>query len=85
VPIQSKGSSERGRELTLATRCHADARNRCIHMALIKVHGESDYGAHRLPSGKTVAEKRERDVLQVRQRNRSKIDDIDYPRHQSSF
>ena len=29
-------------------------------MALVKVHGESDYGAHRLPAGKTAAERRER-------------------------
>lgn len=29
-------------------------------MALVKVHGESNYGAHRLPAGKTAAEKRER-------------------------
>jgi hypothetical protein len=54
-------------------------------MALVKVHRESDYGAHRLPVGKTAAERKERDVLQVRQQNGSKIDDIDYPRHQSSF
>ncbi|CAE6686852.1 hypothetical protein [Paraburkholderia nemoris] len=29
-------------------------------MALVKVHGVSDYGAHRLPAGKTAAAKRER-------------------------
>jgi hypothetical protein len=29
-------------------------------MALIKVHGESYCGAHRLPAGKTAAKKRER-------------------------
>jgi hypothetical protein len=29
-------------------------------MALLKVHGESDYGAHRLPAGETAAKKRER-------------------------
>ena len=29
-----------------------------VHMALIKVHGESYYGAHRLPAGKTAAERR---------------------------
>ncbi len=32
----------------------------CGQMALVKVHGESYYGAHRLPDGKTAAEKRER-------------------------
>ncbi|SIO70145.1 hypothetical protein SAMN05444172_6450 [Burkholderia sp. GAS332] len=29
-------------------------------MALVKVHGESYYGAHRLPAGETAAEKRKR-------------------------
>ena len=29
-------------------------------MALIRVHGESYYGAHRLPAGRTAAEKGER-------------------------
>ncbi|GGC38350.1 hypothetical protein GCM10011400_26220 [Paraburkholderia caffeinilytica] len=29
-------------------------------MALVRVHGESDYGAHRLPAGKTAAEEMER-------------------------
>jgi DNA topoisomerase IB len=35
------------------------------------------YDVHRLPAGKTAAERRARDVLQVRQRNCQKIDDID--------
>ena len=47
------------RELMLATRCHTDARNHCVHMTL-KVHGEYCYGAHRLPAGKTAANRRER-------------------------
>jgi hypothetical protein len=32
-------------------------------MALVKVHGESYYGAHRLPAGKTAAKERERGRL----------------------
>jgi hypothetical protein len=59
----SKGVNGRSRELTLATRFHTDVRNRCVHMALIKVHGECCYGAHRLPAGKTAAGKRERGRL----------------------
>jgi len=57
------GASERCREWMLATRCHTDAgraQARRGQMALVKVHGESYYGAHRLPAGKTAAEKRER-------------------------
>ena len=60
TPVNRKGASGRCRELTLATLYHADARNRCGQMALIKVHGESYYGAHRLPAGKTAAGKRGR-------------------------
>ena len=55
-----QGANGRSRELTLATRVHADARNRCDRMALVKVHGESYYGAHRLPAGRTAAGKRGR-------------------------
>jgi hypothetical protein len=29
--------------------CHAHACKRCGRTALVKVHGESDFGAHRLP------------------------------------
>jgi len=54
------GANECCRELTLATRCHADARNRYARMALVKVHGVGYCGAHRLPDGKTAAEKGER-------------------------
>ena len=43
-------------------------------MALIKVHGEDYFGAHRLPAGKTAAEKGSADVLPVRQQTCSKID-----------
>jgi hypothetical protein len=60
APLNRTGANGRSRELTLATRCHEDVRNRCVLMALVKVHGESDYGAHRLPAGKTAAERRER-------------------------
>jgi hypothetical protein len=52
-----KRSHERGsrHEATM------NARHRCVHVALIKVHGEIDYyGAHRLPAGKTAANRRER-------------------------
>ncbi|TCF97592.1 hypothetical protein BZM26_30365 [Paraburkholderia strydomiana] len=49
-----------GRELTLATPCHAHAHKRGVYMALIKVHGEKDCGAHRLPAGRTAAGRRER-------------------------
>jgi hypothetical protein len=79
------GANKRSRELTFARQCHVDARNRCVHTTQIKVHGNSYYGAHRLPAGKTAAERRKRDVLQVRLRNCSKIHDIDCPRRQSFF
>jgi len=61
APVNRTGANERSRELTLATRCDVDARFRCGQMALMnKAHGEGYYGAHRLPAGKTAAEKRER-------------------------
>jgi hypothetical protein len=44
--------------LTLATACQrdeTDERTRRVPMTLIEVHGEIDYGAHRLPAGKTAA------------------------------
>jgi hypothetical protein len=85
APVNPDGANERSRDLTLATWCHANARKCGIRMALSYVRGESNYDAHRLPAGKTAAERRERDVLQVRQQNCPKIDDIDCPRHQSSF
>jgi hypothetical protein len=50
-------------------------------MTLIKVHGESDYGAHRLPAGKTAAREYSAGVLLVRRKNRSKIDYCYCPRH----
>ena len=62
--LRFEGANGRGRELTLATRCHTDvqdvrdARNRCVHMALNEVHGVSCYGAHHLPAGKTVAKRK---------------------------
>ena len=68
------------REAMLATRCHTDARNHCVHMTL-KVHGEYCYGAHRLPAGKTAARDESAGVLPVRQRNYSKIDNYWSPRH----
>ena len=60
APLNRTGANERNRELALATRRHEDGRNRCVLMALVKVHGESDYGAHHLPAGRTAAERRER-------------------------
>jgi hypothetical protein len=60
APMIRIGANKRCRELTLATRSQADARNGGVCMALIKVHGEKDYGAHRLPAGRTAAGKRER-------------------------
>jgi len=44
-----------------ATRTHARIQ-RCGggRMALIRVHGESCYGAHRLPAGETAAKRRKR-------------------------
>jgi hypothetical protein len=45
------------------------------------VHGEDYFGAHRLPAGKTAAEKGSADVLPVRQQTNSKIDYCWYPRH----
>ena len=40
-----------------------NARHRGGHMALVRVHGGSYFGAHRLPAGKTAAGKRERGRL----------------------
>jgi hypothetical protein len=54
------GANGRGRELTLATRCRMGACYRSVHKALIGVHGEFDYDAHRLPAGKTAAKEKER-------------------------
>ncbi|MEW6343313.1 MAG: hypothetical protein AB1704_21860 [Pseudomonadota bacterium] len=76
-----EGANGRSRELTLATRCQTDARQRCVQMALIKVHGEIYCGAHRLPDGKTAAKRKSAGVLRVRQRNYSKIDNCNCPRH----
>jgi hypothetical protein len=70
VRTDRTGVSERCREWMLATRCHTDARRaqaRRGRMALVKVHGESYYGAHRLPVGKTAAEKESAGVGPVRQ------------------
>jgi hypothetical protein len=53
----------------LATRGRANARHRCVRTALIKVHGENHYGAHRLPAGKTAAKEYGAGVLLVRRRN----------------
>jgi hypothetical protein len=53
----------------LATRGRANARHRCVRTALIKVHGENNYGAHRLPAGKTAAKEYGAGVLLVRRRN----------------
>ena len=69
APVNRTGANERSRELMLATRCRADARNRCGRMALIRVHGESYYGAHRLPAGKTAAKECGAGVVLVRRRN----------------
>jgi hypothetical protein len=84
VPVNPNGANERNRDLTLATWCHANASKSCIRKALLNVHRESNYDAHRLPAGETAAERKERDVLQVRGYC-PKIDDIDCPRHQSFF
>jgi hypothetical protein len=46
-------------------------------MGAIKCVWEISYDVHRLLAGKTAAERRARDVLQVRQRNCQKIDDND--------
>jgi hypothetical protein len=75
------GARKRSRELRSRHECHASARNRCVRMTLIKVHGESDYGAHRLPAGKTAAREYSAGVLLVRRKNRSKIDYCYCPRH----
>jgi hypothetical protein len=61
--VGARPSSERARE---RSQQRADARDEvpygrtqsCVRMALIKVHEESYYGAHRLPAGKTAAERR---------------------------
>jgi len=53
----------------LATRSRMNARHRCVRTALIKVHGENNYGAHRLPAGKTAAKEYGAGVLLVRRRN----------------
>jgi hypothetical protein len=68
APVNPSGPNERSRDLTLATWRHANARKSCIRMALLNVHGKSNYDAHRLPVGKTAAwKKRGSDVLSVRQ------------------
>jgi hypothetical protein len=68
------------RELMLATRCHTDARNHCVHMTL-KVHGEYCYGAHVCLLARRRLIEESADVLPVRQRNYSKIDNYWSPRH----
>jgi len=85
APVNPSGANELSRDLTLATWHHANVHKSCIHMAPLNVHGKSNYDAHRLPAGKTAAERRKRDVLQFRLRNCPKFDDIDYPRHHPSF
>jgi hypothetical protein len=44
-------------KLMLATQYHQDARYDCVQR-VFKMHGESYYGAHRLPAGKTAAKGR---------------------------
>jgi hypothetical protein len=83
--VNPDGANERSRDLTLATWRHANARKCGIRMALLHVHRESNYDAHRLPAGKTAAERKVRDVLRVRQWYCPRIDNIDCPRHQSFF
>jgi hypothetical protein len=44
-------------KFTLARHGHPDAGGPCVQVALNKVHGEGYCGAHRLPVGKTAAER----------------------------
>jgi hypothetical protein len=87
MPIDRQGANERCRELVVATRYRMDvldvqnAHSRCVNTVLYKVHEESCYGAHRLPAGKTAAERKSAGVLAVRQKNCSKIDNCYCPRH----
>jgi len=54
------GASQHGRESMLATQRHPGVRSRNVPMTLIGVHRGIDYGAHRLPAGKTAAKERRR-------------------------
>ncbi|MFM0673587.1 hypothetical protein [Paraburkholderia sediminicola] len=74
-------NAEKAQEnLTLVTVRHANA---AFVWVLSNVHGEICHDVHRLPAGKTAAERGAHDVVQVRQRNCQKIDDINYARRHS--
>ena len=85
VRMNRTSANERRRELATAARCQTDARQRGVQMALIRVHGECCYGAHRLPLAERWLINESADVLPVRQRICSKIDNYNCPRQMPPF